>query len=176
VDHSETKKQSILKVSYVDEKKKDEFEKQIGFWKELCLKDMHIVILKDCFYDNLNACFFILFFCELILVIFMEYCKSRDLATLILMKKQKNEKFTEAVFSLCFIVSFYFEKEIATITFHVFSGMYSMHLLKVVHRDIKPANILITKNKIFKLGLLLVVFLFNVCYFFLQLTLTYHVC
>jgi hypothetical protein len=63
IEHVKTKQQSVLKISYVDEKRKAEFEKQIDFWKNLNLKDEHIVILKENLYDNTNACLiFFLFF------------------------------------------------------------------------------------------------------------------
>jgi serine/threonine protein kinase len=90
IKHVETEERSVLKVSFVKEEKKKEFEKQIEFWKELCSKETHIVILENWFFDDTYGC------------IVMEFCGNGDLATLIKKKILENERFSEYVFIYLF--------------------------------------------------------------------------
>jgi serine/threonine protein kinase len=111
IEHLKTKERNVLKTMFVNDKKKEEFEKQIKFWKELCSKEeSHIVILKEYFYDESSGClsFYSLtdsVFVHIYLLVslfislgtIMEFCSHGDLATRIERKKLEGEKFSEFV-------------------------------------------------------------------------------
>jgi hypothetical protein len=58
VKHTSSGEMRILKVCFVEEQEKKDFEEQINHWKKLCVMDDHIVIYKENFYDGLNACLY----------------------------------------------------------------------------------------------------------------------
>jgi hypothetical protein len=48
----------VLKYIFIKENKKSRFAEQMSFWKDSCVKNKHIVELKDYyFHDDSNACF-----------------------------------------------------------------------------------------------------------------------
>lgn len=126
VQHTKTHEKFVLKVSFVEEDKKKQFEEQMNFWKTLCAESEYFVLLKEYFFDGRNSC------------IIMEFCEKGDLETLIKKKQKEKGKFEE--------------KDIVKILLNIMLGLKVMHKLKIIHRDIKPANILIHGNGKFKIA------------------------
>lgn len=126
VEDSNTHEKLVLKMSFVEETKKAEFEKVNKTWRTLSTSCDFVVGFKELFYEGPNSC------------IVMEWCEGGDLDTLIKKRKLGNEKFTPY--------------EISKIMNGVLNGLREVHALNMVHRDIKPANILLTKNNHVKLA------------------------
>jgi hypothetical protein len=56
VEHMISKEKCVLKCSYIEENERSKFEEQMKFWGKLCSKSEEIVVLKEYFFNETNAC------------------------------------------------------------------------------------------------------------------------